>query len=102
VIMPDHFHLILAVIGSKSLSDIMKSIDQFTANKINKKVHQAGPFWEEGFYDRAIRNRKDYESRIKYIHENPVKSGFCESPEEYIFSSANSKYSNLVDLDWFL
>jgi hypothetical protein len=37
------------------------------------------------------------ESRMKFIHENPVRSGIVEIPEEYLYSSARN-YSGLNGL----
>jgi len=102
IIMPDHYHLIMAVLGTKSLSNTMRSIDQYSAKKINTHLHRSGRFWEEGFFDHSLRNLQDYEVAIKYIHDNPVKTGLCSSPDKYLFSSANKQYYNIVDWDWFL
>jgi REP-associated tyrosine transposase len=102
VIMPDHYHLIIANTGSKSLSELMRSLDQFSAKRINTILRRSGKFWEDGFYDHTIRNRLDYETKIKYIHDNPVKKGLCDSSEDYLFSSANNQYNNLVNWEWFL
>jgi REP element-mobilizing transposase RayT len=101
-IMPEHYHLILAATGSKSLSQLMRSINQYSGRKINSLLHRSGKFWAEGFYDHAFRIRRDYEIQIKYIHDNPVKKGLCKNPEEYLFSSANNRYNEIVDWDWFL
>jgi len=37
------------------------------------------------------------ESRMKYNHENPVRSGIVEKPEDYMCSSAGN-YAGLVGL----
>jgi putative transposase len=102
IIMPDHYHIIMAVSGTKSLSNTMRSINQYSAKKINTHLHRSGRFWEEGFFDHALRNLQDYEMAIKYLHDNPVKTGLCSSPDEYLFSSVNKQYNNIVDWDWFL
>lgn len=28
--------------------------------------------------------------KLKYMHDNPVKAGLCNFPEEYLFSSARN------------
>jgi len=37
------------------------------------------------------------EQKLDYIHNNPVKSGFVDEPEHYLYSSA-SDYSGLKGL----
>jgi REP element-mobilizing transposase RayT len=50
--------------------------------------------WMDEYYDYVIRNEKDLMMHLSYIHGNPVKRGLVESAEEYIWSSANSKFEN--------
>ena len=41
------------------------------------------------------------DSRVNYIHENPVRAGWVEAPEDYLYSSARN-YSDrrgLIDID---
>ena len=38
---------------------------------VSKQIGQS--IWQKSFYDHIIRNNKDYEFHIKYIHENPLK-----------------------------
>ncbi|HSF56283.1 MAG TPA: hypothetical protein VLA71_21175, partial [Algoriphagus sp.] len=42
-------------------------------------------------------------SRMTYIHENPVRAGIVEKPEDYLYSSARN-YSGiigLIDVDYW-
>jgi len=49
------------------------------------------------------------ESRMNYIHENPVRSDIVEKPEDYLYSSARNpatagKYSGLnglIEVDYW-
>jgi REP element-mobilizing transposase RayT len=45
-------------------------------------------FWEEGYHGEAIYTESFFLSKLKYLHENPVKAGLVESPEHYLYSSA--------------
>lgn len=42
------------------------------------------------FDDEVIRNQKIIWTKIKYIHNNPVKAGLAEKPEDYKYSSARN------------
>jgi hypothetical protein len=43
------------------------------------------------------------ESKMKYIHENPVRAGIVEKPEDFLFSSARdySGLKGLIEIDYW-
>jgi putative transposase len=46
-------------------------------------------FWQNGGgYDRNIRDHRELRRVIDYVHENPVKKGLVEKPEDWFWSSA--------------
>ncbi len=49
-------------------------------------------FWEEGYHGEEIRGKEFYESKVKYIHQNPVRAGIVEKEEDYLNSSAGDFY----------
>ncbi|BDQ02092.1 transposase [Ignavibacterium sp.] len=80
VIMPDHIHLILVLdnelssIKNYSLSDIIGKFKSFTTKKIREKLKPPNEFhWQTSFFDRIIRNEKEFYEIRKYIQENPIK-----------------------------
>lgn len=75
VIMPDHIHLLLIIQNDPSgrpmaAPTIGQAINQMKGY-VSKQIGQS--IWQKSFYDHIIRNNKDYEFHIKYIHENPLK-----------------------------
>lgn len=94
VIMPNHAHILLVPNEGEHLDKILHSIKSYTAQKANKLLGRSGQFWQHESFDRYIRNAKHYQAVVRYIEENPVKAGFCSTPEEWIFSSA---YGHPVD-----
>ena len=42
------------------------------------------------------------DSRVEYIHENPVRAGWVEKAEDYIYSSARNyaELSILLEIDF--
>jgi REP element-mobilizing transposase RayT len=46
-------------------------------------------FWEEGYHGIEIRDMSMFESKLNYIHLNPVRNGLVEKAEDYLLSSAN-------------
>jgi hypothetical protein len=39
-----------------------------------------------------VRDEDDFERHRAYIHNNPLRRGLVNSPEEYPYSSANPRY----------
>ena len=109
VIMPSHFHWIVEVqpkLGT--ISEIMRDIKKRSAwdimeylkhNNLYKEVFeteaeqypdQERKFWMKRFDDEVIRKQRMLWTKIKYIHNNPVKAGIVEEPEDYKYSSARN------------
>jgi len=89
VVMPNHYHVVLGLGTKKNLSETMESIGKLTSRLINRRIGSAGSFWEEGFYDRGIRNRADFDSIITYIHYNPVRKCLAVESELRSYSTAS-------------
>jgi putative transposase len=79
----------------------MESVGRFTARRINIQLQRKGSFWEEGFYDHAIRQREDFDDIFQYMHENPVRKELCEYPEDWPYSTAHPNYAGCIDWEWF-
>ncbi len=87
VIMPDHMHLII-IPRNKNISQCMKSIKGFSARKINSMFDKRGSIWQNGFYDYVLDNEEKVLSRMRYIEDNPVRTGIVTNTEGYEYSSA--------------
>lgn len=48
---------------------------------------QTMKFWQKRFWDHVIRNDRDFESHLHYIHFNPVKHGYVKDPRDWKYSS---------------
>ena len=107
VIMPEHVHLLVYPLDYEyNISLFLKSVKQSVARRArsyleendrnwlerlivkrgNKHVFR---FWQAGpGYDRNIVNKEELFEKIKYIHNNPVRSELVSNPEEWKWSSA--------------
>ena len=108
VIMPDHVHLLLKPFPKQtsssnasilladsdkdrfsseywSIGSILHSIKSYSAKQIPTVMNHIGKVWQDGRYDRLIRNRQEFDNTWKYIKQNPVKACLCNTPEEYQF-----------------
>jgi REP element-mobilizing transposase RayT len=75
-----NYHNLDKVIG------LIKGASGFYANKILGRTKQS--FWQEGYYDRYIRDAQHASSTINYIKQNPVKAGICLHWQEHPFTWA--------------
>lgn len=98
-VLPDHLHLLLAPRDGATISRVMGSIKRFAIKRINEISGKSGPLWQQSFYDRIIRDDKQLETTIAYIHRNPVAAGLASTEEAFAFSSASS--NGWTDLDRF-
>jgi hypothetical protein len=61
-------------------------IEQLTVKRKGKPISQ---FWMEGGgYDFSVYTETVIQGKMIYIHNNPVRSGLVEVPEEWYWSSA--------------
>jgi putative DNA methylase len=90
VIMPNHLHFLVTPFEHAELSSIVHSIKSYTAHEANKILRRSGRFWQVEPFDRYIRSAKHYASVVRYIENNPVKAGLCNTAGDWMFSSAYS------------
>ncbi len=88
VVMPDHIHLMMkpVVSGSNaefSLSKILQGLKGFSAREINKTRGAKGALWQDESFDRIVRDYDEYLEKWNYIRLNAVKTGLCQTPEDY-------------------
>ena len=81
VIMPNHIHAVIILDGKAAgasprptLSDIICTFKSFTTRICNELSNKKGRrLFQNSFYDRVIRNEKEYRDIWQYIDENPKK-----------------------------
>ncbi len=106
IILDNHIHLI----GSAdNLTQIVKDFKSYTAREIiktaktdnknwllnqlafyKKKYKKDSKYqvWQEGYHPQMITREDIFKQKIDYIHNNPVKRGFVEEAEHWVYSSA--------------
>ncbi len=84
VIMPDHIHAIILLDPEKyikgserssraptptneMLPHVISTLKRFCHKEIGDKIFQ------RGYMEHIVRDREDYETRVKYIYENPMR-----------------------------
>jgi putative transposase len=91
VFLYDHFHLIIQPTGEANFSDIMHSFKPNFTKEYKKLLGlspaQSMKFWQKRFWDHVIRDDRDFENHLHYIHFNPVKHGYVRAPHDWKDSS---------------
>jgi type I restriction enzyme R subunit len=82
VVMPNHVHLLVCLLGDTELEPQCYSWKKFTAGKINKLLGRSGRFWHEESFDHLVRSPEQFDYLRRYIEDNPKKAGLCEG--EYL------------------
>ena len=105
VIMTNHMHMIIRA-KDENLSDVIRDFKKFTSKAIYKAIIENEKesrkewllkvlnyngkiwFWEEGYHGEEIFSSEFYDSKVSYLHLNPVRAGIVEKEEDYLNSSA--------------
>ncbi len=116
VIMTNHLHLIISSKESK-LPDVVRDLKKYTSKQMLKAIETnneesrkewmlnlfayAGrnnsnnkdmQFWKQEYHPAILDTFEKYEQRMRYLHENPVRSGLVWEAWHYKYSSAIDYY----------
>jgi REP element-mobilizing transposase RayT len=83
VIMPDHAHAIFRLLGTLSLTEVLKQVKGRTARRINEIAGRQGQVWTHESFDHIVMTEADWQDKIEYIRQNPIKKGLVSSPNQY-------------------
>lgn len=117
-IMSNHLHMVVAA-KNNDTSDILRDFKKFTSKRIIKAIQEnplesrrdwmldifakAGAknsrnktyqFWRQDNHPVELYSNNFTDQKIQYIHNNPVKAGIVDRPEDYLLSSAKDYYTD--------
>ena len=72
-IMPNHIHFIVNI-KDDNLIDLSKIISQIKSKCTNLIKYKN--LWQKNFYERVVRDEKEYNSIVEYINENPYRDKY--------------------------
>ena len=89
VFMPEHVHLLLGEPQKRTLADALHYLKLSTSKSLRSRAAQPAlrSFWQARYYDLNIRNYRQFQEKLRYIHRNPVKRGLCAFPAGWKWSS---------------
>ncbi len=126
-IMTNHIHLIISTREGYDLADIIRDMKKYTSKQLIKAIrenpkesrkkwmlgifHKAGEsnsnnkyyqFWRQDNRPIEIYSNAAIDQKLNYLHNNPVKAGFVENPEDYVYSSAKdyAGEKSLLDIEF--
>jgi putative transposase len=104
VVLPNHLHCIwILPEGDNDFSVRWRLIKRYFSIGINVPLTKRGEkkVWQRRFWEHLIRDEKDWQRHMDYIHYNPVKHGFVESPIEWPHSSLETAVKQgLYERNW--
>lgn len=102
--------------GENKREDVQRGFLKFTSQQILKNLRNANSnllkellvyakdrkyqVWERNSLGISLWSSNVFEQKLEYIHNNPVKVGICEYPEDYNYSSAGFYEKNKPDWDF--
>jgi putative transposase len=115
VILPDHFHILIQPTEKSTFSDIMHSLKPNFTKEYKKGLgissSESVRFWQKRFWDHVIRDDRDLENHLHYMHFDPVKHGYVNDTvgwknssyiewEERGLYSPSFKWEEPEDMNW--
>ena len=73
VVMDDHVHVLVKLLENYQVERIVHSWKSFTAHKFQKEFDRKVPIWQEEYFDRIIRDEREFFDKAQYILNNPLK-----------------------------
>jgi len=109
VVLPDHLHVVMTLPqGDKNFPVRWQRIKR----RFTEAVVQAGApvarygngevaLWQRRFWEHTIRDGRDFERHVDYIHFNPVKHGLASRVRDWPYSSFHRYVRDgLLPGDW--
>jgi putative transposase len=90
VLMPDHWNALIWTADPLTISQVIHDVKKVAARRLHHQRGTRGPVWQHQFWDRFVRNEKEFRARLEYVHLNPVRKGSVSQPEQWRGSSYNN------------
>ena len=67
----------------------------------SKRKHREATIWQRRYWEHQIRNERDLNQHIDYIHANPVKHGYASQVKDWPYSSFHRYVrAGILPIDW--
>ena len=126
VIMSNHMHWLASAKPGFELDGVVRDFKKHTSKEIVKAIeanekesrkewllnmfafaghthtdNEKNKLWQKGNHPEIIYTDKFFDQKLNYIHNNPVRAGLVEQPEDYLYSSARDYKGKkgLIEID---
>lgn len=104
VILPDHLHCIWRLPpDDDDFSTRWRLIKRYFSIGIDASLTKRSEkkVWQRRFWEHLLRNEKDWQRHMDYIHYNPVKHGYVQNPGDWPYGSFQRAVKHgLYPSDW--
>jgi putative transposase len=110
VVLPDHLHAMWTLpldehdysmrwgLIKSGFSRQLPKTERINKSRLHKGERG---IWQRRFWEHLIRDERDYENHVQYIHSNPVKHGLAERAIDWPHSTVHDYVSKgLLDHEW--
>lgn len=87
VLMPDHFHGLIQLDESGTLSPTVQRLKSLSTRACHT-IAPDTPIWTKAFHDHALRQDEDVQHTARYIVANPLRAGLAKTVGAYPFWNA--------------
>ena len=101
-LMPNHIHLLMKE-GCDSLNTVFRRLGTSFVYWYNLKYERTGHLFQDHFKSEPVDDDAYFLTLLRYIHQNPVKAGLCNTAGEYPYSSYSNYFeSGSIDSEFVL
>lgn len=95
-LMGNHIHYVCVPMKEDSMSLTFNTLHMRYSQFVNRKKKATGHLWQGRFFSCVLDERHLY-SALRYVENNPVRAGFVETAELYLWSSARGHCNKVND-----
>lgn len=85
--MPNHFHFLIRQESNASAGQLSQRVFNSYSKAYNKRYQHSGTLFEGPYRVKPVVDSSHLLQLCRYIHANPVKHGFVETPEDWPYSN---------------
>ncbi len=86
VMMSNHFHLLIST-PNGNLSEFMKQFMKRTSDDIRAIRGIKNHLYGDRYFPSLVKNQNYFQNVLKYVYQNPVKAGICDSVLQYDYTT---------------
>ena len=101
VVLPEHLHAVIRMAeGSADYSRLRQDIKKGFTRRLPPQPGAASP-WQPRFWEHTLRDERDVQAHIDYVHFNPVKHGWVTRVADWPHSSFHRYVrAGILPPDW--